>query len=143
MYVSGFGPTIVLDTASGEELIGSPATEFSPPVRMAAVSRSEMDYTRFGSWIPPGLQHPSPSSVSWVPFAAAFSPDNRQLVIAAGKEVVVANTARPNNAQPTLTHEGSVMAAEFRPTGELVTAGDGRKDHDLDLGTGRRTSPAT
>ena len=41
--------------------IGSPATEFSPSVQMAAVSRSEMAHARFGSWIPPGSPHPSPS----------------------------------------------------------------------------------
>ncbi len=134
MYVSGFGPTIVVETASGEELhriAGNGILAVSPDGRRIAV-RDGFHAVRIVD--PGGVDEPIAVPVSWLPFVADFSPDSRQLVIADGKEVVVANTARPDNARPTLSHDGRVMAAEFRPTGELVTAADDGKILTWDLG---------
>jgi hypothetical protein len=64
---------------------------------------------------PSGVDAPITVPVSSLPFVADLTPDSRQLVIADDKEVVVAITARPDNARPALTHDGRVMAAEFRP----------------------------
>ena len=134
MYISGFGPTIVVETASGEELhriAGNGILAVSPDGRRIAV-RDGFHAVRIVD--PAGVDEPIAVPVSWLPFVADFSPDSRQLVIADGKEVVVANTARPDNARPTLSHDGRVMAAEFRPTGELVTAADDGKILTWDLG---------
>ena len=54
---------------------------------------------------------------------ADFSPDSGQLAIAAGTGVVVASTETGEIAETLRNHDGAVTAVEFRPTGELVTAG--------------------
>ena len=92
MYVSGFGPTIVLDTASGEELhriAGDGILAVSPDGSRIAV-RDGLHAVRIVD--PSGVAAPITVPLSSVPSAAAFDPDGRQLVIAAGKEVVVAST---------------------------------------------------
>ncbi|MFD4421586.1 hypothetical protein ACFWN7_08785 [Agromyces sp. NPDC058484] len=46
------------------------------------------------------------------------------MALAAGNDVVVASTATGEIAETLRDHDGWVTAAEFRPTGELVTAGE-------------------
>ena len=123
LYASGFGPTIVFDTASGEELDRIPGNGIlavSPDGRRIAV--------RDGSFAvrivdPSGVAAPITVPLSSFPSVADFSPDSRQLAIAAGTGVVVASTETGEIAETLRDHDGAVTAVEFRPTGELVTAG--------------------
>ena len=123
IYASGFGPTVVLDTASGEELHRIPGTGIlavSPDGRRIAVRDGSRAVRIVDS---SGQAAPITVSLSSFPTAADFSPDGTQLAIAAGNDVVVASTATGEIAETLRDHDGLVTAAEFRPTGELVTAG--------------------
>ena len=123
IYASGFGPTVVLDTASGEELHQIPGTGIlavSPDGRQIAVrdgSRAVRIVDSFGQATPITV------SLSSFPAVADFSPDSTQLAIAAGNDSVVAMAANGEIAETLRDHDGEVTAVEFRPTGELVTAG--------------------
>ncbi|KQS97334.1 hypothetical protein ASG23_17480 [Cellulomonas sp. Leaf395] len=123
IYASGFGPTVVLDTASGEELDRIPGTGIlavSPDGRQIAVR----DGSRAVRIVDPSGQAPPITvSLSSFPAVADVSPDGTQLAIAAGDDVVVASTATGEISETLRDHDGVVTAAEFRPTGELVTAG--------------------
>lgn len=123
IYASGFGPTVVLDTASGEELHRIPGTGIlavSPDGRRIAVRDGSVAVRIVDS---SGQAAPITVSLSSFPTAADFSPDGTQLAIAAGNDVVVASTATGEIAETLRDHDGLVTAVEFRPTGELVTAG--------------------
>ena len=71
-----------------------------------------------------GLAAPITVMLSSFPTVADFSPDGPQLAIAAGNDVVVASTESGEVEETLQDHDGLVTAVEFRPTGELVTAGD-------------------
>ena len=71
-----------------------------------------------------GLAAPITVTLSSFPSVADFSPDGSQLAIAAGNDVVVASTESGDVEETLQDHDGLVTAVEFRPTGELVTAGD-------------------
>ena len=71
---------------------------------------------------PSGVAEPITVSLSSFPWAADFDPDSPQLAIA-GEGVVVASTRTGEVTETLVGHDGWVTAAEFRPTGELVTAG--------------------
>lgn len=123
IYASGFGPTVVLDTASGEELHRIPGTGIlavSPDDRGIAVRDGARAVRIVDS---SGQAAPITVSLSSFPTVADFSPDGTQLAIAAGTGVVVASTATGEIAETLRDHDGSVTAVEFRPNGELVTAG--------------------
>ena len=123
MYASGFGPTVVLDTASGEELHRIPGNGIlavSPDGRRIAVRDGSRAVRIVDS---SGQAAPITVSLSSFPSVADFSPDGTQLAIAAGNDVVVASTATGEIAETLRDHDGLVTAVEFRPTGELVTAG--------------------
>ena len=123
IYASGFGPTVVLDTASGEELHRIPGTGIlavSPDGRRIAVRDGSRAVRIVDS---SGQAAPITVSLSSFPTVADFSPDGTQLAIAAGNDVVVASTATGEIAETLHDHDGLVTAVEFRPTGELVTAG--------------------
>jgi WD40 repeat protein len=124
IYASGFGPTVVLDTATGQELHRIPGTGIlavSPDGRRIAVR----DGSRAVLIIDPtGLAAPIPVTLSSFPSVADFSPDGSQLAIAAGARVEVANAETGEITETLQDHDGLVTAVEFRPTGELVTAGD-------------------
>lgn len=123
IYASGFGPTVVLDTASGEELHRIPGTGIlavSPDGRRIAVRDGSRAVRIVDS---AGQEAPVTVSLSSFPTLADFSPDGTQLAIAAGNDVVVAGTATGEIAETLRDHDGEVTAVEFRPTGELVTAG--------------------
>lgn len=122
MYVSGSRTTIVLDTVSGEELsriAGNGILAISPDGSRIAVR----DGSRAVRIVDPsGVAAPITVSLSSFPSAADFDPDGAQLAIA-GAGVVVASTETGEITETLVGHDGWVTAAEFRPTGELVTAG--------------------
>jgi WD40 repeat protein len=124
IYASGFGPTVVLDTASGEELHRIPGTGIlavSPDGRRIAVR----DGSRAVRIVDPsGQTGPITLTLSSFPAVADFSPDGSQLAIAAGTRIEVANAENGELEETLQEHDGLVTAVEFRPTGELVTAGD-------------------
>ncbi|MET0715522.1 MAG: WD40 repeat domain-containing protein, partial [Mycetocola sp.] len=123
IYASGFGPTVVIDTASGEELHRIPGAGIlavSPDGRRIAVRDGSRAVRIVDS---AGLAAPITVSLSSFPTVADFSPDGTQLAIAAGNDVVVASTETGEIAETLRDHDDRVTAVEFRPTGELVTAG--------------------
>ncbi|HEX5729780.1 BTAD domain-containing putative transcriptional regulator, partial [Microbacterium sp.] len=123
LYASGFGPTIVIDTESGAELRRIPGNGIlavSPDGRRIAV--------RDGSFAvriveASGAETSITVPLSFLPSAADFSTDSRQLAIAAGTGIVVASAETGDIAETLRGHDGSVTAVEFQPTGDLVTAG--------------------
>ncbi|WP_421741538.1 BTAD domain-containing putative transcriptional regulator [Cellulomonas sp.] len=122
LYASGFGPTVVLDTASGAELeriAGTGVLAVSPDGRLVAVRDGSRAVRIVDS-----SAGPITVSLTSFPTVADFSPDGTQLAIAAGTGVVVASTATGEITETLREHDGEVTAVEFRPTGELVTAGD-------------------
>jgi DNA-binding SARP family transcriptional activator/WD40 repeat protein len=124
IYASGFGPTVVLDTASGEELqriAGTGILAVGPDGRRIAVRDGSRAVRIVDS---AGLEAPITVTLSAFPSVADFSPDGGQLAIAAGAGVVVANAESGEIAETLQDHDGLVTAVEFRRTGELVTAGD-------------------
>lgn len=122
MYVSGSEMTIVLDTASGEELsriAGNGILAISPDGSRIAV-RDGPRAVRIVD--PSGVDAPVTVSLSSFPWAADFDPSSPQLAIA-GEGVVVASTTTGKITERLVGHDGWVTAAQFRPNGELVTAG--------------------
>ena len=123
LYASGFGPTIVFETATGQELhriAGNGILAVSPDGSRIAV--------RDGSFAvrivdPSGVAAPITVPLSSFPSAADFSPDGRQLAIAAGTASWwrAPRPARSRRRSAVMT--AAVTAVEFRSTGELVTAG--------------------
>ena len=141
MYVSGSRTTIVLETATGEELsriAGNGILAISPDGRRIAIR----DGSRAVRIVDPsGVAAPITVSLSSFPWAADFDPGRPQLAIAADPGVVVASTTTGQITETLVGHDGRVTAAEFRPTGELVTAGSTvRSSHGIS-GTGRWTFP--
>ncbi|MFC0678074.1 BTAD domain-containing putative transcriptional regulator [Lysobacter korlensis] len=123
LYVSGFGPTVVIDTASGKELLRIPGNGIlavSPDGRRIAV-RDGLLAVRIVD--PSGVEAPTTVRLSFLPSVADFGPDGRQLAIAAGNGIVVASTSSGSIVETLRHHDGTVIAVEFRPNGELVTAG--------------------
>ena len=122
MYVSGSRTTIVLETATGEEvarIAGNGILAISPDGDRIAV-RDGPRAVRIVD--PSGVAAPITISLSSFPWAADFHPD-RPLLAIAGAGVVVASTKTGEIVETLVGHDGWVTAAEFRPTGELVTAG--------------------
>ncbi|MFE5671503.1 BTAD domain-containing putative transcriptional regulator [Agromyces sp. NPDC056523] len=122
MYVSGSRTTLVLETATGEELHRIPGNgilAISPDGSRIAV-RDGARAVRIVD--PSGVAAPITVSLSSFPWAADFDPDSPQLAIA-GAGVVVASTRTGEITETLVGHDGWVSAAEFRPNGELVTAG--------------------
>jgi len=123
LYASGFGPTIVIDTASGEELRRIPGNGIlavSPDGRRIAVRDGSLAVRIVD---PSGVAPPTTVPLSFPPSVADFSPDSGQLAIAAGTDVIVASAETGEIAETLQNHDGRVTAVEYRTTGELVTAG--------------------
>ncbi|MGC5172519.1 BTAD domain-containing putative transcriptional regulator [Microbacterium sp. DT81.1] len=123
IYASAFGPTVVLDTASGEELhriAGTGILAVSPDGSRMAVRDGLRAVRIVGS---SGQAAPITVSLSSFPTAADFSPGSRLLAIAADTGVVVASTDTGKIEETLRDHDGAVTAVQFRSTGELVTAG--------------------
>ena len=123
LYASGFGPTVVLDTATGQELhriAGNGILAVSPDGRRIAVRDGSFGVRIIDSSV---AGTPITVPLSSFPSAADFGPDGDQIAIAAGTGVVVASTKTGEIAETLRNHDGAVTAVEFRPTGELVTAG--------------------
>ena len=117
MYASGFGPTVVLDTASGEELhriAGNGILAVSPDGRRIAVRDGSRAVRIVDS---SGVAAPITVSLSSFPSVADFSPDSRQLAIAAGNGVVVASTddRRDRGDTPRIMTAGSPRSSSDRP----------------------------
>ena len=131
LYASGFGPTVVFETATGQELhriAGNGILSVSPDGTRIAVRDGSFAVRIVDS---SGVAAPVTVPLSSFPSAADFSADGGQLAIAAGTGVMVASTETGEIAETLHGHDGRVTAVEFRATGELVTAGVGRRDHHL------------
>jgi WD40 repeat protein len=134
LYSSGFGPTVVFETATGQELqriAGSGTLSVSPDGSRIAV-RDGSFAVRIVDLL--GVAAPVTVPLSSFPSAADFSADGGQLAIAAGTGVIVASTETGELAETLHSHGGQVTAVEFRATGELVTAGSDGAIITWDLG---------
>jgi len=123
LYVSGFGPTIVLETATGHELhriAGNGILAVSPDGSRIAVRDGSFGVRVIDS---SGVGTPITVPLSSFPSAADFGLDGDQIAVATGTGVVVASTKTGEIAETLRNHDGAVTAVEFRSTGELVTAG--------------------
>ncbi len=123
LYASGFGPTIVFETATGQEvdrIAGNGILAVSPDGSRIAVRDGSFAVRVIDST---GVTAPVTVPLSTFPSAADLSPDGDRIVIAAGSGVVVASTETGEIAETLRNHDGAVTAVEFRSTGELVTAG--------------------
>jgi WD40 repeat protein len=134
LYASGSGSTVVFATASGEELHrigGNGILAVSPDGRMVAVRDGSFAVRIVDS---SGVAPPITIPVLSFPLVADFSPDSRQLAIATGTGVDVASTETGEIAETLRSHAATVIAVGFRPTGELVTAGEDGAIITWDLG---------
>jgi WD40 repeat protein len=83
---------------------------------------------------PSGLAPPITVPLSSIPTLADFSPSGAQLAMAVGADVVVADTDTGDIAETLHNHDGAITAVEFRPHGDLVTAGEDGAIITSDLG---------
>ena len=123
LYVSGFGPTIVLETTTGQELhriAGNGILAVSPDGSRIAVRDGSFAVRIIDS---SGVAPPISVPLSFFPSVADFSPESGRLAIAAGTGIVVASTETGQIPETLRDHDGAVTAVQFRSTGELVTAG--------------------
>jgi WD40 repeat protein len=123
LYASGLGPTVVFETATGQELhriAGNGILAVSPDSRRVAVRDGSFAVRIIDS---SGVGTPITVPLSSFPSAAEFGPDGDQIAIAVGSGVVIASTATGEIAETLRDHDGAVTALAFRATGELVTAG--------------------
>jgi WD40 repeat protein len=123
LYASRSGPTVVFETSSGNEIdriAGNGLLAVSPDGRRIAVRDGLLAVRIVDS---SGIAESKTIPLSVSPSLADFSPDGHQLAVASGTRVVVVNTETGDIAETLSNHDGAVTAVEFRPTGELVTAG--------------------
>lgn len=123
LHASGFGPTVVFETATGQELhriAGNGILAVSPDGGRIAVRDGSFAVGIVDS---SGTAPPITVPLASFPSAAAFTPDGDRIVVAAGTDVVVASTETGEITETLRDHDGAVIAVEFRSTGELVTAG--------------------
>jgi WD40 repeat protein len=123
LYASGFGPTVVFETETGQELhriAGNGILAVSPDGGRIAVRDGSFAVGIIDS---SGASSPVTVPLASFPSAAAFTPAGDRIVIAAGTGVVVASTKTGAIAETLRHHDGAVSAVEFRSTDELVTAG--------------------
>ena len=123
LYISGFGPTIVLETATGQEIhriAGNGILAVSPDGSLLAVRDGSFAVRIIDA---SGIGTPITVPLSFFPSVADFTPDGAQIAIAAGTGVVIASTESGEIAETLRDHDGAVSAVEFRSSGELVTAG--------------------
>jgi WD40 repeat protein len=133
VYASGFGPTIVFDTATGQELrriAGNGILALSPDGRRVAVRDGSFAVRIIDS---SGVGTPITVPLSFFPSAADFSSDGGQIAIG-GTDIVIAKTDSGEIAETLRGHDGAVSAVEFRSTGDLVTAGGDGAIITWDLG---------
>ena len=134
LYASGFGPTVVFETATGQELhriAGNGILSVSPD---GTPDRRARWFVRGAHRGLPRGRSPVTVPLSSFPSAADFSADGGQLAIAVGTGVIVASTETGEIAETLHSHDGQVTAVEFRSTGELVTAGSDGAIITWDLG---------
>ena len=106
LYASGFGPTIVFETATGQELhriAGNGIMAVSPDGRRLAVRDGSFAVRIIDS---PGDAAPITVPLSVFPSVADFSPDSGKLAIAAGTDVIVASTETGEIAETLPPHDG-------------------------------------
>ncbi len=134
LYASGFGPTIVFETATGQELhriAGNGILPVSPDGSRIAVRDGSFAVRIIES---SGVGTPITVPLSSFPSAADFGLDGDQIAVAAGTGIVVASTKTGEIAETLRDHDGAVTGVEFRSTGELVTAGEDGAIITWDLG---------
>ncbi|WP_104163207.1 BTAD domain-containing putative transcriptional regulator [Cryobacterium sp. N22] len=134
LYASRFGPTVVFETASGavlDQIAGAGILAVSPDGRRIAVRDGLLAARIVDS---SGVAAPVTIPLTDFPSVADFSPDGSRLAVAAGTGVVVFNTETGDVAESLRNHDGAVTAVEFRPTGELVAAGEDGAIITWDLG---------
>ena len=83
---------------------------------------------------PSGVEAPTTVPLSSFPSVADFSPDGRSARHRRRHGIVVASTSTGDIAETLRDHDGAVIAVEFRPNGELVTAGANGAIITWDLG---------
>ena len=123
LYASVFGSTVVFDTATGAEVLRIPGDGIlavSPDGRRVAIMEGSLAVAIVD---PSGFEPPVIIPLTYPPRAADFSPDSRRLAIASGDDIAVASAERGEIAETLRAHDGGVAGVEFRPSGELVTAG--------------------
>ncbi|POH65125.1 MULTISPECIES: BTAD domain-containing putative transcriptional regulator [Cryobacterium] len=134
LYASRFGPTVVYETTSGavlDRIAGAGILAVSPDGRRIAVRDGLLAARIVDS---SGGAAPVTVPLTDFPSVADFSPDGSHLAVAAGTGVVVFNTETGDVAESLRNHEGAVTAIEYRPTGELVAAGEDGAIITWDLG---------
>jgi WD40 repeat protein len=123
LYVSGFGPTVAFDTASGAELMQIPGRGLlavSPDGERVAV-RDGLLSVRIVDVS--GSAEPVTIPLSAFARAADFAPDSRRLAIAAGDDILVADSHSGEVVEALHEHDEAVVSVEFAPSGELVSTG--------------------
>ncbi len=134
LYASGFGPTFVFDTATGEKISqieGDGVLAVSPDGRRVAVRDGVLSARIVDTR---GAAEPTVIAVSSFPDAADFSPDGARLAIADGTRVIVSDVETGATTETLQVGYGDVIAVEFRPSGELVTATTGGAIITWDVG---------
>ncbi|MET3773197.1 nSTAND1 domain-containing NTPase [Arthrobacter nitrophenolicus] len=134
LYASRLGPTMVFDTSSGSQIDridGNGLLAVSPDGRLIAV-RDGLLAVRIVDLS--GGAAPITVPVPVTPPAADFGPDGQQLAIPTGTGTMIVNTGTGDITETLRNHNGAVTAAEFRATGELVTAGADGAIMTSDLG---------
>ncbi|MDQ0673158.1 DNA-binding SARP family transcriptional activator [Pseudarthrobacter siccitolerans] len=144
LYASRLGPTVVFDSSSGnkiDRIAGNGLLAVSPDGRLIAVRDGLLAVRIVDS---SGVAAPLTVPVPVTPTVADFSPDGRQLAIPSGTSTIVVSTGTGDIQETLGHHNGAVTSAEFRSTGELVTAAADGAIMTLELGdwaAGFRTDP--
>lgn len=124
----------MFDTSSGskiDRIDGNGLLAVSPDGRLIAV-RDGLLAVRVVDLS--GGAAPITVPVPVTPPAADFGPDGQQLAIPTGTGTMIVNTGTGDITETLRNHNGAVTAAEFRATGELVTAGADGAIMTSDLG---------
>ncbi|MDY0908800.1 BTAD domain-containing putative transcriptional regulator [Microbacterium sp. CFBP9034] len=124
LYASGFGPTAIFDTHTGAlvgELTGQGILAVSPDGE-AVLMRDGQKAARIVDLADPdrSILLETPSTV----IDGVFSPDGTRVVTTSGDRAWVWSTGTGDLRDSLEGHVGEVTSAAFRPSGELVTAGE-------------------
>ena len=122
LYASGFGPTFVFDTVTGEkvsEIAGDGILAVSPDGRRVAV-RDGPRAVRIVDTV--GASQSDPIPVSAFPEALDFNPDGSRIAIADGTRVVITDAATGGMVDVVDLVDTEARGVQFRPSGELVVA---------------------
>lgn len=124
LYASGFGPTAIFDTRTGAlvgELPGQGILAVSPDGESVLIREGRTAVRIVDLDDQTEIRLLETRSVV---IDAAFTPDGRQVVTTAGNRVWLWWAETGQLMETLQGHVGDVGSVAFRPTGELVTAGD-------------------